>query len=190
MRDTTRSSVAKKANWCTRYTILAILAIGIRRRDWGAIMNAIFAIVGTYLPEIVEKRYNVELLPWQRVYTTAAMATHSVGMAGLYEDTWWWDHLTHTHSATLLAGAVHVISRHRGQDPRLRVLAVVGCAGVLWEIIEYTVHRTAACLGLEPILVPYGKKDTLLDLCFNMLGAFLVIAFGDSLLRNFMPRSK
>jgi hypothetical protein len=188
MGETAYRSATKTANRCIRYTILAVLSVGIRQRNWGAVVNAIIAIVGTYLPEIVERRADVELSPWQRTYARVAMATHSVGMVGPYEDTWWWDHLTHTHSATILAGAVHVLSRRRGQDPRLRVLAAVGCAGVLWEIVEYTIHRTAARFGLEPILVPYGKRDTALDLCFNALGALLVVAFGDSLLGNLVPR--
>lgn len=181
-------SVMKKFDRCIRYTILAVLSIGIRQRNWGAVVNAIVAIVGTYLPEIVEKRADMELLPWQQTYARMAMATHSVGMIGPYEDTWWWDHLTHTHSATLLAGAVHVLSRRRGKDPRLRVLTAVGCAGVLWEIVEYAVHRTAARFDLEPILVPYGKRDTVLDLCFDAVGALLVVAFGDSLLENLVPQ--
>ena len=39
------------------------------------------------------------------------------------------------------------------------------------------------------MLIPYSKNDTLLDLCFDLLGALLVIAFGDRLLRNFTRRT-
>ncbi|WP_228546400.1 hypothetical protein [Halegenticoccus tardaugens] len=35
---------------------------------------------------------------------------------------------------------------------------------------------------LEPVLVSYGKIDTFLDLVFNIVGAVLVLAFGDTLL--------
>ena len=35
------------------------------------------------------------------------------------------------------------------------------------------------------MLVYYGPRDTLKDLLFNFLGAFLVLVFGDRLLRNF-----
>ncbi len=153
-------------------------------------MNAIVAIACTYLPDVIENRYDVKFLPWQRTYTTTAMFTHAVGMLGPYEDTWWWDTLTHTHSATLLAGLVHVVARRRGQNPRRRVLGVVSCFGVLWELMEYTIHAAANRLDFEPVLVPFGKKDTLFDLFFDTLGALVVLVFGDRLLRNFFQRNE
>jgi hypothetical protein len=56
--------------------------------------------------------------------------------------------------------------------------------GLLWELVEYLVHVASRRVGLEPILVSYGRVDTLLDLLFNLVGAGLVLAFGDSLLGN------
>jgi hypothetical protein len=167
-----------------RNSLLAVFVVGLRRRDPGTVVNAALALAGTYLPGFVERRYNVAFRPWQRVYTETAMLTHAVGMLGPYEETWWWDHLTHTHSATLLGGLVHTAARRRGRDPRLHALAATVCGGVLWELVEYAVHAVATRLGLEPVLVPYGRRDTLLDLLFDLLGALLVLAFGDSLLRN------
>ena len=64
------------------------------------------------------------------------------------------------------------------------MLAATVCGGVLQELMEYAVHAVATRLGFEPVLVPYGKRDTLLDLLFDLLGALLALAFGDRLLRN------
>jgi hypothetical protein len=186
--EITRRSVTQEAEDGIRYALVAVIIIALRQRNVGAVANAVVAIAGTYLPGIVEDRYEVEFLPWQRAYTATAMLTHAVGMLGPYEDTWWWDHLTHTHSATLLAGIVHVISRRHGKDPRTRVLAVVGCVGILWELMEYSIHATANRVGLEPILISYGNKDTLLDLCFDVFGALVVLVLGDRMLQNFIPR--
>ncbi|MFC4541381.1 hypothetical protein ACFO5R_05515 [Halosolutus amylolyticus] len=167
-----------------RCSILAVFVAGCRRRDPAAIVNALVSLAATYLPGFVERWYDVEFHPWQRVYAETAMVTHAAGMLGPYDDVWWWDHLTHTHSATLLGGLTYVVSRRRDRDPRPRVIAVVVCAGILWEVVEYVIHATADRLGLEPVLVSYGKRDTALDLVFNLVGALLVLAFGDRVLEN------
>ncbi len=178
------TTVARETERGIRYGIVAVLIVGVRRRDPGAVANAVFAFLATYLPGAVETVFDVELAPWQRVYVESAMLTHAVGMLGPYDDVWWWDHLTHAHSATVFGGVVHAAARRRGRDPRPRVLAVVVGAGALWELMEYVVHAVANRLGVEPLLVHYGKRDTLLDIVYDVVGAFLVLAFGDCLLGN------
>ncbi|SFS95738.1 hypothetical protein [Halostagnicola kamekurae] len=165
-----------------RYALVSVLIAGVRRRNPGAVVNAAVAAIGTYLPDVVERVFDVELRPWQRLYVDTAMITHAVGMLGPYDEVWWWDHLTHTHSATILGGAVFAISRRRGSDPRPRVIAAVAALGLLWELLEYAIHVVARRAGVEPILVTYGAKDTALDLIFDLVGAFLVLAFGDRIL--------
>jgi len=165
-----------------RYALVTVFVVGVRQRNPGAVVNAVLATIGTYLSDAVERTYGIELRPWHHLYIDTAMITHAVGMLGPYDDVGWWDHLTHTHSATILGGAVFAISRRRGRDPRPRVIAVVAVFGVLWEIAEYAIHATADRLGVEPILVTYGKTDTALDLLFDLLGAVLVLAFGDRVL--------
>ncbi|PSP80219.1 hypothetical protein BRC81_03230 [Halobacteriales archaeon QS_1_68_20] len=181
-----RTTVTREAERGIRYGLLAVLVVGLRRRDPGAVVNAVVALAVTYLPGVVERRYDVEFRPWQRVYAQGAMLTHALGMLGPYDDVWWWDHVTHTHSATLVGGLVHAVARRNDRDPRPRVLAAVVGGGVLWELVEYVVHHTADRLGIEPVLVSYGKVDTALDLVFNALGALVVLAWGDRLLGNFV----
>lgn len=169
-----------------RVALVAVLVLGVRRRDFGAIANACCGLLASYLPAAIEHRYDVAFQPWQRLYTTSATLTHATGMFGLYDDVWWWDHITHTHTATVLASIVYTHARQTGRDPRTRVIAAVTIAGILWELLEYTIHRTARQADLEPVLIPYGKRDTVLDLCFNLVGAALVLAVGDRLLENFI----
>jgi len=176
------ASTDRTAKRGIRYALFTVLLVGIRQRDPGAVANAVVAAIGTCVSDFVERTYDVRLRPWQHVYVDTAMITHAVGMLGPYDDTRWWDHLTHTHSATILGGAVFAISRRRGRDPRPRVIAVVACFGVLWELVEYAIHRTADRIGVEPVLVTYGKTDTALDLLFDLVGAVLVLAFGDRVL--------
>jgi hypothetical protein len=179
-------SVVREAGRAVRYAILGVLVSGIRRRNPGAVVNAIVSFAATYLPAAVEWRYDVEFRPWQRLYFNAGMLTHATGMLGPYDDTWWWDHLTHTHSSTLVGGLIHVIARRGGRDPRPRVIGGVLCLGVLWELMEYAIHGVSRRVGLEPLLVPYGPKDTLKDLIFDVLGALLTLAFSDRLLSNLL----
>lgn len=173
-----------------RMGIVAVAVEGVRRRDPGAMVNAVVALGATCLPAALEERCVVEFRPWQRVYVTTAMLTHAVGMLGPYDDVWWWDHLTHMHSATLLGGLIHVVSRRLDVNPRPRVLAGVATAGLLWELVEYVAHAASRRVGLEPVLVSYGAVDTLLDLVFNFVGAGLVLAFGDTLLGNLVRRDE
>lgn len=172
-----------------RVALALVVVEGVRERNPGAIANALIGLVGTALPWLGERVFDVELEPWQRAYAETAMLVHALGMLGPYDDTWWWDHLTHTYSATLLGSIVFAVSRRRGRDPAPRVVAVVVCAGVLWEGLEYLIHSAANRLGFEPILVSYGRRDTLFDLLFNLLGAMLVLVFGDRLLANLSGRS-
>jgi hypothetical protein len=147
-------------------------------------VNALVTFTATYLPGVVEWRYGVSFRPWQRLYLNVGMLAHAVGMLGPYDDTWWWDHVTHTCSSTLLGGLIHARARQEGRDPSPRVLAGVLCGGVLWELVEYAIHGVSRRVGLEPLLIQYGREDTLLDLAFDLLGALLVLAFGDRLLPN------
>lgn len=182
------TSVSREAERGIRYAMFAVFVVGVRQRNLGAVVNAVAAVAVSYLPGALERHYDVEFRPWQRVYTASALLTHTVGMLGPYEDTWWWDHLTHALSATLLGGLVHASARRRGRDPRPRVLAVVLALGLAWEVMEYLIHAVADRLGIEPILIPYGQRDTILDLVFDFVGAVLVLAFGDRLLENFDHR--
>ncbi|ELY83745.1 hypothetical protein C487_00245 [Natrinema pallidum DSM 3751] len=106
-------------------------------------------------------------------------------MLGPYDDVWWWDHLTHAHSSSILAGIVYVASRRKDRDPVPRVVAAAISLGFAWELLEYAIHATAKRLDLEPILVTYGRKDTFFDIVFDLVGALLVLAFGDRVLGEF-----
>jgi len=168
-----------------RAGLVAVLVAGVRRRDPGAVVNAAVAFAATYAPDVAERVFGLEFRPWQRAYVDGAMLTHAVGMLGPYDDVWWWDHLTHAHSSTLVGSAAFAAARRRGDDPRPRVVAAVAVAGLCWELLEYVIHATANRLGLEPVLVTYGKRDTALDLVFNFVGAAVVLLLGDRALENF-----
>lgn len=83
-----KESAERRVERGIRYGLLAVFVVGVRRRDPGAIVNAVVAAIGTYLPDFAERAYDIELRPWQRVYVRSAMITHAVGMLGPYDDVW------------------------------------------------------------------------------------------------------
>ena len=90
------------------------------------------------------------------------------------------------------AFALHLIGfdptfREGDFDWRPRIAGVVG-GGVLWEAAEYAIHALSDRLGVEALLVHYGLRDTLFDLLFNLVGAALVLLFGDRLLGNLIDQ--
>lgn len=187
MTETMQTSMIQTAQRGIKEAIIVVIMAGVRRRNPGAVVNGVLAFAAAFLPRIVERRYNVTFRPWQRMYTKTAMLTHAAGMLGFYDDTWWWDHLTHVLSATILGGFVHVAACRRGRDPNSRVVAAIVGGGVFWELLEYTIHGITERLGLQPVLIPYSTRDTLIDLVFNLVGALLVLVFGNRFLRNFTP---
>ena len=189
MREVGWRTVAGTAQRGIRSAIVGVCVLGVRRNNSGAIVNGVIALIASFLPDVVERRYDVGFRGWQRAYAEIAMLAHAAGMLGLYEDTWWWDHLTHTLSATLLGGFVHATAKRRGHASRPRVLAAIVGGGILWELLEYAVHALTDRLGLDPVLIPYSARDTVVDLLFNLFGALLVILFGDRLLQNFTSHS-
>jgi len=162
-----------------RLALVAVLLEGLRRRDPAAVVNAVASLAGTSLPSVLERRTDVSIRPWHRGYVSGALFAHAVGMLGPYDDVWWWDHLTHTLTATILGEVVHVVARERGGDPRPPVLSAVVGLGALREVLEYVVHAGSRRVGLDPVLVRYSATDTAFDLVFNLVGAGLVVLFGD-----------
>lgn len=80
--------MAKEIERGIRYAIVTVFVVGLRRRNPGAVVNAALAIAATYLPNIIEHRYDVSFRPWQRIYSSVVMLIPSVGMLGAYDEVW------------------------------------------------------------------------------------------------------
>ncbi|MXR40575.1 hypothetical protein GRX01_04335 [Halobaculum sp. WSA2] len=174
--------------------------VALRRSDAAAAVNAAFALAVALLPaglaaaapSAVGEAMSAasELSLWLAL----AGFLHLVGMLGWYDTVRWWDHLTHTVSAALVASLVYggllVVSRS-SSGLGLRTGGIVGATlglvfaiGVLWEIGELLARDVADRLDIEPVLVHYGRRDTALDLVFDVVGALLVVVVD---VRLFVP---
>jgi len=180
--------------------IFVLFIIAVRRRNIAAAINALGAFGLALLPVIVEIVLQIILTrsilfgPVLPAWLAAAGFLHSLGMLGLYESTWWWDHLTHTVSAALVAAVLYAgiivtlpdiagIGNSSGLVVTVTVVYTFAI-GVFWELIELVAREVGERFDIEPVLIHYGWRDTAVDIGFDVVGALLVIGTD---LRIFVP---
>ncbi|ADB63328.1 hypothetical protein Htur_4523 (plasmid) [Haloterrigena turkmenica DSM 5511] len=184
----------RAANLGLQLAIATALVEGVHRRDPSVIVNGIVSLLFAAIPKSLENRYGARFRPWQRLWVSGAALVHTLGMLGPYDRIWWWDHLAHTLSGVVVAGATDISFRAEAEKDtqgnslsKSRPAVIVGITlgfGVLWEILEYTIHAIADRKGFEPLLVHYGRLDAIGDIIFDLLGAGLVVLFGRDGLSN------
>ena len=179
--------------------LVAILAVGLWHRNLGVIVNAAVGVAVTQLPALLERDYGLTLGVGLTLWITAAVFLHALGTvplpgidASLYQSLWWWDHVTHTLSSSVVAAAGYAGARAIDEysvDVELTsaflfvyLLLFVMAFGVFWELVEFFTGLAAAALGLPGILTQYGLEDTMLDLVFDSAGALVVAAAGTAVL--------
>lgn len=165
--------------------VLAVLE-ALRRRNVPAVVNGLVALGAALLPAAIRSVADLSIGPELPLWIAGAGLIHAVGMLGVYDTVWWWDHLAHTVSAALvtaLAYAAVLVAAPRGLFVPLGsagvVLVTLGLVlvfSVLWELVEELAHHLAERYDVGPLLVIYGPFDWLFDLAFNLVGASLVIA--------------
>lgn len=180
--------------------ISATLLVGRKTDNFAAVINGVASLALAVSPPAVEFGLKVgmgvdvtfgQALP---LWLGGAGFLHMLGMLGWYDSVWWWDHLTHTVSAGLVAAltfaGLHMLVRH-SPDVQLSttyiavftVLFTLG-AGVLWEFVELLAREVGERIDHPPVLHHYGLRDTALDLLFNCVGALLVVVLD---IRTFVP---
>ncbi len=169
----------------------AILVVGLFARNLSVVVNAALALGLTFVPAVLERDYRLQLDASVTLWITLALFLHMLGMLGFYDEYWWFDHVTHTLSASIVAAGGYVVTRAVDEwtdDLYLPsrfmfvfVLLFTLGLGVFWEVLEFVARIGADLLGLEPVLIQYGLEDSLLDLLFDTLGAVIVATFATDL---------
>jgi len=173
--------------------MLGLLVVAVRRGNVAAAVNAFGALFLALLPAVVE--FGLPVLLGQTfslgailpLWIAIAGVLHTIGMLGAYETTWWWDHLTHTVSAALVAAllyAVIIVAAGRAGLAGIGTIGFTIAIGVFWELIELVARDIGERLDVEPVLVHYGWRDTVADIGFDAVGALLVVGVD---LRTFVP---
>jgi hypothetical protein len=181
-----------------QFVLVGIVAYGVVAGAPKAITNGGLGLFVTLLPALLERNYDIPLDPWLGVWITAAVFFHTIGSAGFYARVWWWDHLTHSLSASLIAGAGYTTLRAVDlHNEAIRIptrfafvfiLVVVLAFGVVWELFEFGLDLLADETGVTMPLAQHGLDDTVLDMTYNTLGALVVATFGQAHLSGVAER--
>jgi len=185
----------RQASYGMEMLMLGILMVGIETGSTGVIVNTGFGLLVAQLPALLERDYGIALDSGLTLWITTAVFLHAVGVIGLpwadanfYKTIWWWDHLTHALSSSIVAAigytTVRALDRHSEDiyvPPRFMfvfILMFVLAFGVAWEVLEFTITLAAEATGNATILTQFGLEDTMLDLVFDTIGAVVVAVWG------------
>ena len=178
-----------------------VVGVGAWQGDPKVIVNAGVALGISLLVPWLERDYGVPLDAGLTLWITAAVFLHAFGTIGFppgttsfYRTVWWWDHMTHALSSSVVAGVgyatVRALDQH-SEDIHLPpkfvfvfILLFVLAYGVFWEILEFGLAEGAALLGTDTVLTQYGLTDSLLDLVFNSIGAVVIALWGTAYLND------
>lgn len=181
--------------------LVGMLLVGLIQGNMGIIVNTLVALAVTRLPGILQRDFGVPMNAGLTLWITSAVFLHAFGTVGLpgllpspYQSIWWYDHLTHALSASVVAAvgyatthALDIYSAEISFPSEFMVVFIflfVLAFGVLWEVIEFTIGGLSAVLGFGSVLTQYGLSDTMLDLIFDMAGAAIVAVWGGTRLRG------
>ncbi|WP_266078181.1 hypothetical protein [Haladaptatus caseinilyticus] len=180
--------------------LVGILVAGIWQGNTGIIVNAFLGLVVTQLPALLKRDYGITMDVGLVLWITTAMFLHAFGTLQIpgiidlsaYKSVWWWDHMTHALSSSLVAAAAYATARAIDEytdglnlTPRfmfIYLLVFVMAFGVVWELIEFLTAEIGRLLDIGKILTQYGLDDTVLDLFYNTMGALIVAIWGTAYL--------
>ncbi|WP_247000622.1 hypothetical protein [Halosolutus gelatinilyticus] len=185
----------RQLTYCMELALVGLFFVGVDRGNVGIVVNTAVALAVTQLPPVLERDYEIPMDPRLTLWITTAVFLHAFGIVGLpgsatnfYGDVWWWDHMTHALSSSLVAAAgyatVRALDEHTTEIylPRkfvaVFILLFVLAFGVLWEILEFAIALSAEAFGVGAVLTQYGLDDTMLDLVFDLIGGLVVALWG------------
>lgn len=164
------------------------LGIGVISRNPTTAVNAGISLGVTFLPAVLERDYRIPMDAGVTLWITTAVFLHTLGSMGTYGAVWWWDHLTHALSASVVAGAgyavVRAVDEHNpsidlpGRMMFAFILIFVVAFGVVWEVLEFAIAETSRVLPIRPVLAQHGLEDTMMDLLFDVVGGVVLGLWG------------
>lgn len=181
-----------------QFMLLGMLAVGIYTKSSKIVINSALGIFVSFLPAIFERDYSFSLSPFLTLWITSAVFFHTLGSFGLYSSLGWWDHFTHSLSASLVAGTGYTVIRsidiHK-EDIHLPdrfmfvfILMTIIAFGVFWELFEFGLDIIAYSTNVSMPLAQHGLSDTMKDMSFNLAGAVIAAVLGQTYLSDFSEK--
>lgn len=168
---------------------LAGLAVyGLVTVRLGMAANGALALSVTLVPALLRREYDYTMNAGLVLWITLAIVLHVVGSLGLYSQFSWYDEITHTVSATVVAGIGYAVFRAFEQHSdaidvpsefrAVFIVVFVLAFGVGWELFEFGAVEVARVAGFDSPVTVYGVDDIVTDFVFNTVGAVLVALWG------------
>ncbi|WP_049971722.1 hypothetical protein [Haladaptatus cibarius] len=159
--------------------LFGFLVFGLTTGQLSMTITSGIALGVTLFPAILRREYGYAMDAGLVLWITIAMILHTAGSLSLYSQYQWYDEVTHTVSATIVAGigyasfralelhsdAIDVPSEFR----TIFIVVFVLAMGIFWEILEF---------ALGGLITVYGVDDIVTDMIFNTVGALIVAIWG------------
>lgn len=163
------------------FIVIIAVEIVLGRYEW--IPSAALSLFITFVPNLIKRRIRLTLPPELTFIIFLALFLHTMGGSlGLYMSISWWDHLTHSFSAFLVAslGFIGVVIIDKYADsiylpPKFLaffIFMLTSAFGVIWEISEFANDQ------LTGSTMQYSLDDTMVDLMFDIGGGLVIAVLG------------
>lgn len=173
----------KRISRLIQLSFLTMIAIEFVLGHYEWIPSAALSLFITFVPNLIRRSIHLVLPPELTVMIFIALFLHTMGgLMGLYTSTSWWDHLTHSFSAFLVAslGFIGVVIIDKYADsiylpPRFLsffIFMLTTAFGVIWEISEFANDEFTGSV------MQYSLDDTMVDLMFDIGGGLVVAILG------------
>ena len=177
--------------------LVGILVYGLATLQFELAVNAGVPLAVTFLPAALRREYSYTMDAGLVLLVTVAVFLHALGSLGLYVRYSWYDEITHTVSAVLVAGIGYAVlaalERHSDEialPPKVRgvfILVFVLAFSVLWEVFEFGAVWLSGLLGVASPVRVFGIDDIVTDMVFNVVGGVVVAVWGTGYFEDFVP---
>lgn len=162
--------------------IVAILGSLLEERLLVLALSTV-ALIATFVPKFFEKQLGIKIpAAFEIIVLLFIYGILFLGeVRGFFSEFWWWDALLNTGGAIALGfvglTVLYVLYRDDKIDANPLIIAIFSfcfavAIGSVWEIFEYILD---ALFGFN---LQKSAVDTMNDLLFNAIGAFIVSALG------------
>lgn len=145
--------------------LAGIAVYGVVTGQPGMVVSGLLTLSVTLVPALLRREYGYTMDAGLGLWITLAVVLHAVGSLGLYSQFSWYDEITHTVSATVVAGSGYATFRafelHSGaiDIPSAFLGVFVLAFGVGWEVFEFGTPVVARWLGVGSPVTVCGIDD-------------------------------